>query len=355
MKLYKIEAARGFAAFYVVLHHTIPHSTYLGGFNIGVLLRFGQEAVILFFLLSGFVINYSFQQSHDRSFKTYFFKRAARIYIPLLMIFGIAYFIEISKTGQWVGLSIWELTGNLAMLQDWDLVKPNVIISPFLGNTPLWSLSYEWWFYMLYFPIATRISSYSSQALLVFGLGIIAAASYTIFPNFITRILTYLPIWWVGVYLSNLYIHGLTDSYKKTLAPISGLIIIAAILAIPVALQINSGEKPLLLGYHPLLELRHILSAITIITVTLAWRKAGWIGFDFLLKPFLLLAPISYAIYIGHFPIMVESDFLKTIDQPLLRWSGYLLCLLIASYLIELKIYPSLRSKISRRLFPAKA
>lgn len=49
MKLYKLEAVRGAAAFYLVLHHTLPHEIWLWGVNVGNLLRFGQESVITFF------------------------------------------------------------------------------------------------------------------------------------------------------------------------------------------------------------------------------------------------------------------------------------------------------------------
>lgn len=79
MKLEKLEALRGMAAIYVVLHHSIPHNLRLEELEIGFLFRFGQEAVILFFLLSGFVINYSFSRGNDKTFRTYFFKRFYRI------------------------------------------------------------------------------------------------------------------------------------------------------------------------------------------------------------------------------------------------------------------------------------
>ena len=72
MKLWKLEAIRGLAALYVVVGH-IYHDSFL-------ILRFGQEAVIVFFLLSGFVIEYSHHHSRDKSFKGYFTKSVTRIY-----------------------------------------------------------------------------------------------------------------------------------------------------------------------------------------------------------------------------------------------------------------------------------
>lgn len=91
-KLLKLEAIRGAAALYVVLHHTIRDASVLG-YDLSFLFRFGQEAVILFFILSGFVIEYSFKRGSDKTFTTYFVKRLLRIYIPLVLVYLANYFI----------------------------------------------------------------------------------------------------------------------------------------------------------------------------------------------------------------------------------------------------------------------
>ena len=57
-KLTKLEAIRGFASVYVVLHHVFGKGLIIAGKDFSFLFRFGQESVILFFLLSGFVIQY---------------------------------------------------------------------------------------------------------------------------------------------------------------------------------------------------------------------------------------------------------------------------------------------------------
>lgn len=60
-RLEKLEAVRGFAALYVVFFHLLPQKILLFGLNIGILFRFGPEAVIVFFVLSGFVIKYTWK------------------------------------------------------------------------------------------------------------------------------------------------------------------------------------------------------------------------------------------------------------------------------------------------------
>lgn len=343
-RLNRLEAVRGFAAFYVVLHHTISHSTVLHGIPVGFLLRFGQEAVILFFLLSGFVINYSCRVSSDKSFSTYLFKRSTRIYIPLIVVFVFSYLGVSYNQGELVNPQLWTLVKNIFMLQDWARVKPGVLAEPYMGNTPLWSLSYEWWFYMLYFPIVTLIArnSPSKRSVFVFILSIAMTALYVWQPIFIFRLLSYFGIWWAGVYLSDLYLNDQHKSLKALALPITAVGVIAAILLVPVLAARQAGDG-LLLGAHPLLEFRHAFSSLLFIVGGVVWYKTRWFGFNVLMKPFLIFAPISYVLYICHLPLWVEATYLDFIENPILRWFSYLAIVLLFSYVLELQIYPRLR------------
>src|SRR5690349_6415685 len=147
MKFEKLEALRGFAAIYVVVYHVLMHvQLKVAGFDLLFFFRFGQEAVILFFLLSGFVIKYSFERSKDKSFKSYFLKRFTRIFIPLLFVLVLSYALQSVAAGRLINPAAGTLMANLCMLQDVN-VKPNVFFSTYMGNAPLWSLAFEWWFY----------------------------------------------------------------------------------------------------------------------------------------------------------------------------------------------------------------
>jgi peptidoglycan/LPS O-acetylase OafA/YrhL len=133
-KLQKLEAIRGFCALYVMFFHLLPQKIFLLGINVGILFRFGSEAVIIFFILSGFVIKYSWEKSIDKSFKNFFFRRFIRIYIPLLFIFLLAYFIKSFTEGRLANPEWRTLLGNIFMLQDVISQKPNVISSVYMGN-----------------------------------------------------------------------------------------------------------------------------------------------------------------------------------------------------------------------------
>lgn len=205
-RLEKLEAVRGFASLYVVFHHLFASGLFIFGINFSFLFRFGQEAVILFFLLSGFVIYYSYQKSFNKSLKVFFLKRFLRIYIPLLIVFIVNYLLISFASHHFIKINWNNFLGNLFMFQDIVENKPNVICAPFLGNNPLWSLSYEWWFYFLFFFLI-KIKNKNLDNW-VFFLGVLSAVTYLFYPFFINRELMYLSIWWIGLILAKLYINN---------------------------------------------------------------------------------------------------------------------------------------------------
>lgn len=341
-KFLRLEAIRGLAAFYVVLHHTLPHTYMVGGFNIAYAIRFGQEAVILFFLLSGFVINYSYQNGIDKSFKNYFFSRFFRIYIPLIVVYILSYLNFSYNSGSFQNIELKTLLGNLFMLQDWSFAKPNVIVDAYMDNGPLWSLSYEWWFYMLYFPIVNTRLSIATRDKLVFTVCLLFSVAYVMYPYYFVRVIMYLAIWWVGVRLADLYLAGQLREYRRHFLPVTTLLIIVSILVINVWLQRSAGMG-ITLGRHPLLELRHFVFALVCLVAALVMHKVSWAPFDALTRPFLVFAPISYVLYIVHWPLAKNGEYLAFVSNPYLEWFGYFGVCLVVAYVIEVMVYPTLR------------
>lgn len=93
----------------------------------------GREAVLLFFVLSGFVLSLPAIESHAQRYPVFLVRRIFRIYIPYLATVVLA-----------VLGSLW-LFGNIPI--DWHLIGQHVIM---LGqfdtdryNMPIWSLVYE--------------------------------------------------------------------------------------------------------------------------------------------------------------------------------------------------------------------
>jgi peptidoglycan/LPS O-acetylase OafA/YrhL len=347
-KLDKLEAIRGFAAVYVIMTHTFHQTPVTQGIDFSFFLKFGQEAVILFFILSGFVIEYSFSKSEDKSFKTYFLKRFFRIFIPLFFVWAINYFIFYFGNYK-INISWHNVFGNLFMLQDLS-TKPNNIVTPFLGNLPLWSLSYEWWFYMMYFPIV-KISKDSSSNF-VYIVGIISAISYLFYPNFINRELYYLVIWWSGVVLARCYAENSEIKFLDLKKILFVLIIIIIILLLNVVLNYH-GETS---AYSPVIEVRHFVFSLILLLCAYKWYKWNWVGFDIIFGIFRKIAPISYCLYISHYFLISNANYLdNVISNSNVKLSIYILNCVIVSYLIERMIYPKVNKYLMKKLNVTRA
>jgi len=350
-KLNRLEALRGFAAVWVVFHHTLPDDWGIGGVPVGRVLRFGQEAVILFFLLSGFVIGYAQVFTADHSFRSYFWKRALRIYIPVLCVYALSYLVVSGEAGHLVSMEPRTLLGNLLMLQDWSFARPNVIVDAYMDNGPLWSLSYEWWFYMLFFPLFTFFDRTVTRDRLVFAVAVCAALVFVVWPTFVPRLLMYLAIWWTGVVLADEYILGRLKSWRPFILPIASLAMITTILVVDSLIERRTGAR-MLPGVHPVLGVRHFLFALVALVAALCWHRLNWRGFDFMFSPFLWLAPISYGIYITHWFLMAKAQYLSFIHQPVVEWFGYFTVTLVASWVIERLVYPVARRSLMPVLSP---
>jgi peptidoglycan/LPS O-acetylase OafA/YrhL len=145
-----LDLTRFIAAAAVVLAHLIQH----GFINISTahyIPDLGREAVMVFFVLSGYVIAYT-TDSKKLSPKNYAIARASRIYsvaLPSLLLGFIAVYIynAFNPTAVYYQLDkfyIYIPFHSLFLGELWTLTER----PPWL--TPYWSLSYEVWYYILF-------------------------------------------------------------------------------------------------------------------------------------------------------------------------------------------------------------
>lgn len=135
------------------------------------------DAVPVFFLISGFLISLSVFQKHadpHYGFVQYFIERFCRIYsayIPALLFTAIVDGLALQLGPQdWVERYNWRTwLGNLLMLQDFPLfqiarrlgVPDNPwFVSEFGSAGPFWTISIEWWIYMLFGMVAYYLSTH---------------------------------------------------------------------------------------------------------------------------------------------------------------------------------------------------
>jgi peptidoglycan/LPS O-acetylase OafA/YrhL len=337
-RLLKLEALRGFAALYVLLHHV--SSSYLGlkSSLAGFPFRFGQEAVLVFFLLSGFVIHYSFHFSPRQGFVDYLIKRTRRIY----PIFIIALFLSLLTVLLSSDLLIWgdilrSYGGNMLMLQDHP-GRPSPWFLPFCGNDPLWSLAYEWWFYMLYFPIVKYCPS-RWQKVFVFSLAGIGIAFDSFFPNPPCHYLALLPIWWFGVEMAKEYLASGKITLRGQRAYLL-LLLLPLVSYLALTLEWHYNGKPLFFIAYPLVDLRYFVSTLFLFLLALIWRRFDFSGHRIFSRPLIFIGTFSYALYVFHYPLISR---LRLFGDNHLFYLDLFLRLLLAfalSFLVERYFQP---------------
>ena len=326
--------ARGFAAFYVLAYDLSESFTAHLGLAAAPL-RFAPEMVMLFFLISGFVITYSVA-GRQMKFAEYFLRRFRRIY-PLFIVallLGVLDYVCFRREPIPMG----ELGGNLVMLQDLGYLKPGTWFAPFAGIAPLWSLAYEWWFYLLFFPIWTFIPK-AFQLVTITTVSTVALITYIHSPNQVCAYLMYFIIWWTGVELAREFTTAGKVTFKGqryTMLALGSF----AVCSVFFLLHAPTYRAQRFGGF-PILQMRQIVSAFLVLVGALAWNKARWIGFDRIFRPFLLVAPISYAIYLFHIPLLVNTDtYLGLFESRAVQLSVGFTALLVFSIGGELYLQP---------------
>ena len=146
-----LELLRLLAATEVVLFH-INGFPLLGGHR-AVWNAFGHEAVVVFFVLSGFVIAFA-AQTREHTPKAYAVSRLTRIYsvaLPCLlatMLFdriGLALVPQLYEGLVTDGSALVRLVlGGSFLNESWT------VSAQMFSNTPYWSIAYEFWYYMIF-------------------------------------------------------------------------------------------------------------------------------------------------------------------------------------------------------------
>lgn len=166
---------------------------------------FAYLAVIVFFVLSGWLVGGSLlnRLDTDNAISNYAIDRVTRLWIVLLPTFGAMLLFGLA-TGTLDpsklsfapdnAYSVTALIGNLLGLQ-------NILVPEFGGNFPLWSLSNEIWYYVL-FPLLVML--FRTRAILHrFFILVVAAAIVHLLNN---AILLYFSIWLLGAAFSRVRI-----------------------------------------------------------------------------------------------------------------------------------------------------
>jgi len=169
---------------------------------------FSHEAVIVFFVLSGFLITGSIVNARKKakfSVLNYGLDRLVRLWIVLIP--GLVLTLIVDRMGiHWFGtypayLGTIQYTGNIDVAANLNgptffgniFFLQGILVNTFGSNTPLWSLTNEFWYYVL-FPIIYFII-YQKKIWISISLFIL---TFTIFLFIGQDILQYFLVWLIG-------------------------------------------------------------------------------------------------------------------------------------------------------------
>ena len=325
-RLVFLDGLRGLAAFYVLVFHArwLLWEGYLTGYvthpdhyslvgkvlaHVFLAFSYGHQMVMLFFVLSGFVIHLRYatrlkqQDSARFGWRAYVWRRAKRLYPPLLFTMILTFGLD--QLGKVWGFPIYSMPTvlNLDIRPIHDpltavgnlLFTMSVYVAPWGMNGALWSLAYEWWFYMIY-PIFWWLTRRSIPV----ANGTMAALYVLSFfpalwPVALFRVVfSAMLAWWFGVLLADIYV----GRYKLPLwkiAPASFLLIALAPLTIL--------APPQLPALQVVEDTLWALAFAGVVAGLMAWKNRG--GSLSLLERLKPLGDMSYTLYVIHFPILI--------------------------------------------------
>lgn len=297
--------------------------------------RDGNMGVDLFFILSGFILIYNYRETFTqltaRNYVRFLGLRLARIYPVHLFTFGLfAAFVVFDLAGGSPAHhepGVFTLAGavkHLLLIQAWGFGDSAT------WNQPAWSLSAEWFAYLLFPGLAWAILRFGSLRLLV-GAAVVAApvglAAMTLidtFPPFLA-LLRVGATFTLGCGLGILFLDGIGERWKRweIVAAASAIAIVVASLALPDTCCAEYGSVILLM-------------AVCIFALARAsGPPARWLS----TKRAMFWGGASYALYMTHwFVLAVGREFAPAdsfASAPLLGRSvvvaGYLAAFFVAA------------------------
>jgi peptidoglycan/LPS O-acetylase OafA/YrhL len=336
-RIISLDSLRGVAAFVVVWHHfrlafeRDPPRWYLRPFFDG------HAAVVLFFVLSGYVLSIPFWRHKGGSYPVYLVRRFFRIYVPyaaaVLLSAALARHFLYSHLPltPWF-LDNWQapITGSLVLKQLLEMQ-----ISPEL-NLAFWSLRYEV-LMSIVFPLACRfITGLGWLASLAISLGLLAVGIHLdmairhrgpVHELAITT-MAYAPCFLLGALLS-LKRDWIARTYRQMPRVVKAILLLVAVIFY--FQPHTTGPQAFLLPLGACLAL-----------VFAQYSRAERL----LITPIPeYLGRVSYSMYLVHAPVLLALLNLLVGKVPFVAVMGaYLICVLVISHIFCIAVEePALR------------
>src|SRR6266446_98042 len=316
---------------------------------------FGHQAVMVFFVLSGFLISATVIKGHISgtwSWREYAINRSTRLYVVLIpgLLLGLSWDMAgsalFASTGLYThplsdlgpaipssNLNAGNLFGNLFFLQ-------TIICPAFGSNTPLWSLANEFWYYVL-FPVAlSALRAFFRKDLRVaVPLGVAAAclAAFLGLDNLVGFL-----VWMSGCAL----VFACSKFQLRTKSAVFFYLLLSAIILFA-CLSAARATIASMLGSDLAVGIAFTLFLFGVLQRELGAGSRHYLGVAH------RFAGFSYSLYVLHFPLLL---FLRAWTVPSERWQpdgvhflyGSLIGVVVLVFAWTVSLFTENRTRVAR-------
>jgi peptidoglycan/LPS O-acetylase OafA/YrhL len=279
------------AAVVFLAHLSYPR---FGGEALAAFGPLAHSAVVVFFVLSGFVIAWA--ATRDGNAVDYAMARAARIYSVALPALALTFILDIAtgNTNYQHEHLLKYLPLFVTFTTDWWFLNENAF-----SNMPYWSLSYEVWYYVVF-------------GILLFGRSrgrFVLAGAIMILAG--PRLWLLFPVWLLGVAL-----HWFPDIPRPRLVLVGAMLGMVAVKASGIDVVLNDIFNAALGGFakthlrYSQYALGDYLFAVFVGLAILAARSANLIALRRCHRPIAAAASVSFSLYLVHFPLLLAFCYI---------------------------------------------
>lgn len=350
--IHALTGLRFFAAAGVVIYHFAPHAH---GLHRHLILH-GPIGVMVFFVLSGFILAYSYSLGPGLlrgDLRGFWIARFARLY-PVYLL-GVILFIPIILF--WTQHPAWQrcltVLLSLTVTQAWFHLMG---LSWGMWNPPGWSLSAEAFFYLLFPVVCPPLSKLSARTLMAFtctcwALAVLAIYAHDVLDSGLADYWSFVPLMRLPEFLIGVAV-GLAWKNRKTawfdrIAPYA------------------SGGAALTLFVTMCLPLQNVwfvkgaLAPLAALLIAGLACNRGWLARTLSVRPIVVLGGASYSLYILHWPLWLIGQHYFAASrlarqQPNVYFIVYFIATAVAAYLCFRYLEEPANRYVRRKLMPAR-
>jgi peptidoglycan/LPS O-acetylase OafA/YrhL len=315
-----LDSIRGIAAISVVIHHLILMPTFLAAFphNAWINWSFFRSAwllVDLFFVLSGIVMSLSYVKGEFGQFslREFMARRLARVYpLHIVMLFAALLFrlmrIGLVLAGVVVAVpAAFEVNNAYSFVLNLFLLHSMGFIDYLSWNAPSWSISVEFYTYLVFGLVVLLAQRMRSPRYLYLGAALLVVGSLFVIVFVIQKdslglqtdfgILRCITSFFLGVLTVKI-----VDGLPRTISPaLQGAVQFVAMIASVVVVSLVEA--------HPAVSFIAPFTYVFFLGSLLAFPEAALVPRLLVAKPLLWLGRRSYSVYMVHALVVLFAEY----------------------------------------------